>query len=171
MLLAEHPLWRPHVSQLVPALALLAARHRPATTVLALALVLALPYHLVHAWPMLHPTGFTGSAERVVQQLADLPDGALAISDDPGLVWRAGRRTPPDLVDASILRIETGDLTSASVAAVAAEPEVCAVAVRSGVRWGSFDDFPERLAAAGYEIADEDDLGRRLYVKADCTPG
>jgi hypothetical protein len=171
VLLAEHPLWRPHVSQLIPALALLAARHRPATRVLVLALVIALPYHVIHAWPVLHPTGFTGSAERVVQRLDDLPDGALAISDDPGLVWRAGRRTPPDLVDASILRIETGDLTSASVAAVAAEPEVCAVAVRSGVRWGSFEDFPERLAAAGYEITDEDERGRRLYVKTSCNPG
>ena len=124
-------MWRPHVSQLIPALALLAVRHRPATGVLVLALVIALPYHVVHAWPMLRPTGFTGSAERVVQQLADLPEGALAISDDPGLVWRAGRRTPPDLVDASILRIQTGDLTAASIAAAAADPEVCAVVVRS----------------------------------------
>jgi hypothetical protein len=170
VLLTEHPLWRPHVSQLIPALALLAARHRPPTTVLVLALVVVLPYHVVHAWPMLHPAGFTGIDERVVAQLADLPDGALAISDDPGLVWRSGRRTPPDLVDASILRIETGDLTSASVAAAAGEPDVCAVVVSSGARWGSFEDFPERLAAVGYEVADEDDLGRRLYLKTDCDP-
>lgn len=170
VLLTEHPMWRPHVSQLVPALALLAARHRPPARVLVAAAVLVAPYHVVHAWPMLHPSGYSGSAERVVAQLGALPDGALAMSDDPGIVWRAGRRTPPDLVDASILRIETGQLTSASVAAAAAEPDVCAVAVRSGVRWGSFADLPERLAAAGYEVADEDDLGRRLYLKVPCTP-
>ncbi len=170
VLLTEHPMWRPHVSQLIPALALLAVRHRPATGVLVLALVIALPYHVVHAWPMLRPTGFTGSAERVVQQLADLPEDALAISDDPGLVWRAGRRTPPDLVDASILRIQTGDLTAASIAAAAADPEVCAVVVRSRVRWGSFEDLPERLAAGGYEVADEDAQGRRLYLKSECDP-
>ncbi len=170
VLLTEHPMWRPHVSQVIPGLVLLAVRHRPPTRVLVLALVLTLPYQVVHAWPMLHPSGFTGSDARVVEQLAALPEGALAISDDPGLVWRAGRRTPPDLVDASILRIETGDLTSASVAAAAADPDVCAVAVRSHVRWGSFADLPDRLAAAGYEIADEDHLSRRLYLKTDCHP-
>jgi hypothetical protein len=170
VLLTEHPMWRPHVSQLIPALALLAVRHRPPTKVLVLALVLALPYQVVHAWPMLHPTGFTGSGARVVEELAALPEGALALSDDPGLVWRAGRRTTPDLVDASKLRMETGDLTSASVAAVAAQDDVCAVAVRSRARWGSFDDLPERLEAAGYVVADEDDLGRRLFLKPDCDP-
>ena len=54
---------------------------------------------------------------------------------------------------------------SASLAAVAAQADVCAVVVRSAVRWGSFDDLPDRLAAVGYEVADEDDLGRRLYLK------
>ena len=86
-------------------------------------------------------------------------------------MWRAGRLTTPDLVDASILRIQTGDLTSASLAAVAAQDDVCAVVVRSAARWGSFDDLPDRLAAAGYEVADEDDLGRRLYLKPECDPG
>lgn len=170
VLLSEHPMWRPHVSQLVPALALLAARHRPPARALALAAVVVLPYHVVHAWPMLHPDGFTGSAARVVPQLEALPEGALAISDDPGIVWRAGRRTTPDLVDASGLRIQTGDLTSASVAAVAAEPDVCAVVVTARARWGSFEDLPDRLADAGYEVADEDDAGRRLYLKRACAP-
>lgn len=171
VLLTEHPMWRPHVSQLIPALALLAVRHRPPARMLLVALAIALPYHVVHAWPVLHPSGFTGSGARVVAQLRDLPAGALAISDDPGIVWRAGRRTTPDLVDASILRIETDQLTGASVAAVAAQPDVCAVAVRSAVRWGSFDDLPGRLLDAGYEIADEDARGRRLYLKTDCHPG
>ncbi len=170
VLLTEHPMWRPHVSQLVPPLALLAVRHRPPTRVLVAALAVALPYHLVHAWDVLHPSGYRGSAEVAVAELRALPAGALAISDDPGIVWRAGRRTTPDLVDASILRIETGQLTGASVAAVAADPEVCAVVVRSRVRWGSFEDLPERLADAGYGVADEDDLGRRVYVKDDCRP-
>lgn len=170
VLLTEHPMWRPHVSQLIPALALLAVRHRPATKVLLLALVVALPYAVVHAWPMLGPSGFTEDDQRVIDHLAALPEGALAISDDPGLVWRAGRRTTPDLVDASMLRIQTGDLTSASIAAVAAGDDVCAVAVRSDDRWGSFDDLPDRLAAAGYELAESDDDGHRLYLRSPCTP-
>ena len=85
-------------------------------------------------------------------------------------MWRAGRRTPPDLVDASILRIETGDITAASVAEAASQPDVCAVVVRSRVRWGSFEDLPERLAAAGYEIAHGDTRSRRVYVDPDCNP-
>jgi hypothetical protein len=170
VLLAEHPMWRPHVSQLIPALVLLAARHRPPWRALALAAVVVVPYHVVHAWDVLHPSGFTGSSAEVVARLEALPEGALAISDDPGIVWRAGRRTPPDLVDASILRMETGQITSASLEAVATEPDVCAVVVRSRVRWGSFDDLPERLADAGYDIAHEDPQGRRLYLKTACRP-
>lgn len=170
VLLTEHPLWRPHVSQLIPALALLAARHRPPARALAVAAVVLLPYHVVHAWPLLHPSPYSGSSARIIPVLRDLPEGALAISDDPGIVWRAGRRTPPDLVDASILRLASGNLTSASIAAAAADPRVCAVVVRSRARWGSLDDLPARLADAGYVVADEDDLGRRLYLASDCNP-
>jgi hypothetical protein len=171
LLLLEHPLWRPHVSQLVPAVVLLAVRHRPPLRALAALAVLTLPYHLVHAWEILQPSPFASETEQARQLLRDLPAGALAISDDPGLVWRAGRRTPPDLVDASKLRIDSGRTTSASVAEAAAAPDVCGVAVRSEERWGSFDDLPGRLADAGYEVAYEDQRGRTTYIKASCNPG
>jgi hypothetical protein len=169
VLLAEHPMWRPHVSQLVPGLALLAGRHRPSWRVIAVAAVVLLPYHVVHAWDVLWPEPYDGSAAGAVEILRRLPDDALAISDDPGLVWRAGRRTPPDLVDASKLRIETGDITADSLVAAATRPEVCAVVVRSGERWGSFDELPQRLAAAGYEVAAQDGAVRRTYVKPGCA--
>lgn len=171
VLLVEHPLWRPHVSQVVPPLVLLAVRHRPPLRALAVVGALALPYHLVHAWPILQPEPYSAATEAARRVLADLPDDALAISDDPGLVWRAGRRTPPDLVDASKLRIETGHITAATIAAAARDPEVCAVAVRSAERWGSFDDLPDRLVAEGYELVLEDDLGRATYVEPGCDPG
>ena len=134
--------------------------------------MVALPYHVVHAWPMLQPDRLHGERRpRSSTSCAALPDGALAISDDPGLVWRAGRRTTPDLVDASVLRIETGDITSGVASPRSpAEDDVCAVAVRSAARWGSFDDLPDRLAAAGYELAESDDHGNRLYLKPDCAP-
>ena len=81
-------------------------------------------------------------------------------------MWRSGHRTPPDLVDASVLRIQTGDITSESIAAAAADPDVCAVVVRSGERWGSFEDLPDRLADAGYEVAAEDgEVRQRCYLK------
>jgi hypothetical protein len=170
VLLTEHPMWRPHVSQVVPPLALLAARHRPPLPWLALAFALVSPYHLDHAWPVLHPSPYGDRSSAAIEHLRALPAGALAISDDPGIVWRAGRRTPPDLVDASILRIQTDRITAASLAEAAADPVVCAVVVTSRVRWGSFADLPRRLAATGYEIADGDDLASRVYVRSDCTP-
>jgi hypothetical protein len=166
VLLGEHPMWRPHVSQLVPGLALLAARHRPSWRALAVAGVVMLPYYAVHAWPVLHPDPYRGSAAEAVDLLRTLPESALAMSDEPGLVWRSGHRTPPDLVDASVLRIQTGDLTSVSIAEAAADPDVCAVVVRSAERWGSFDDLPDRLAEAGYEVAAEDGEVRRVYLKS-----
>lgn len=170
VLLAEHPMWRPHVSQLVPPLALLAARHRPDWRVLALAAVPVVPYHAVHAWEVLAPRPYPAATAATVAALRDLPPGAKAISDDPGVVWRAGRRTTDDLVDTSILRIETGRITSASVEAEARRDDVCAVAVRSRERWGSFIDLPARLERAGYAVAQRDDRGRALYLKADCRP-
>ncbi len=170
VLVTEHPMWRPHVSQLVPPLALLAARHRPSWRVLAVAAVVVLPYHAVHAWQMLRPDPYEGSDARAVEVLEELPPDALAISDEPGLVWRSGHRTPPNLVDASVLRIETGDLTSARIAAFAAQPDVCAVVVTSGARWGSFEDLPDRLLDAGYEVAHDEGRARRTYLKPDCAP-
>lgn len=168
VLLVEHPLWRPHVSQLIPVLTLLAARHRPPAAALVVAAVLVVPYHLVHAWPILHPSGYRADTQAAIDILRGLPAGALAISDDPGVVWRAGRRTPPDLVDASILRLQSGNLDSAGIAEAAADPAVCAVVVRSTVRWGSLADLPDRLARAGYELVRDEGPGDRVYVDPAC---
>lgn len=170
VLLSVHPMWRPHVSQLLPGLALLAARHRPPWRVLALAGVVVVPYHLVRAWDILAPEPYDQRAASAVEVLRTLPEGALAISDEPGLVWRAGRLTPPDLVDASRLRIEVGDITSARLARVAAADEVCAVVVTSRERWGGFDDLPARLREAGYEVAVADGDVHRTYLKRACAP-
>ncbi|MET0902043.1 MAG: hypothetical protein ABWZ52_02280, partial [Acidimicrobiales bacterium] len=172
VLLTEHPMWRPHVSQLVPGLALLAARHRPSWRVLAVAGVVLLPYHLIHGSEVLWPEPYEGFEAEAVDLMRDLPDGALAISDEPGLVWRAGRRTTPDLVDASVLRVQTRDITGESLAQAADRPDVCAVVVTSGARWGSFDELPLRLAAAGFEVATEAGDVRRVYVKPEpaCDP-
>ena len=166
---AEHPMWRPHVSQLVPGLALLAARHRPSWRVLAVA--------GDRAAPLLRRARLAGPAPgplRGQRRRGRRP----AARRSPTARWRSatslvscgapGRRTPPDLVDASVLRIETGDITSESLAEAAAEPDVCAVVVRSGERWGRFDDLPDRLADAGYEVAAEDGDVRRVYLKPDC---
>jgi hypothetical protein len=170
MLVTEHPMWRPHVAHLVPPLALLLARHRPPARALAAVLVLSLPYHLVHAWEVLHPTPYRGISADTIDTLHVLPDGALAISDDPGIVWRAGRRTTDDLVDTSILRIQTDRMDVESVVAAAVDPQVCAVVVRSAVRWGSFTDLPTRLELAGYVLTRAGAGGRGIYLKPSCRP-
>jgi hypothetical protein len=71
------------------------------------------------------------------------------ISDDPGVVWRAGRRTPDDLVDASILRIESGRLTADSLARAAADRRVCALLIWSD-RFADLASLPDLLRQGGY---------------------
>jgi hypothetical protein len=168
VLALESPMWRNHLVHLVPALALLAGMYRPPWAVLGVAALLLLPYHAVHVHDLWAPPPFRGSEAAVVQQLKALPHGALAISDDPGLVWRSGHATPPDFVDASILRIESTRrglrLTSAIVARGAARREVCAVVIWSS-RFGRFSDLPARLRRAGYREASSFPRGRALWTR------
>jgi hypothetical protein len=165
MLLGEHPMWRPHVSHLIPPIALLVARHRPPTKLLALAALVVVPYHVVHAWEVLDPTPFRGTSAEEVAALRRLPAGTLAIRAAPGRGGGPAGPPPDDLVDASLLRIETGRMTEASVAEAAAQPDVCAVVVRSEVRWGSFEGLPDRLRALGYARTIRDVGPRALWRK------
>jgi hypothetical protein len=68
-----------------------------------------------------------------------------------------------------VLRIDTGRMDVNSVMASARDHRVCAVVVRSVVRWGSFRTLPARLAAAGYHVViPEDSHGRLMYGRAPC---
>jgi hypothetical protein len=118
---------------------------------------------------VLDPTPYRGTAAQVEAALEGMPKGAMAISDDPGLVYRAGRRTTDDLVDTSVLRIQTGRMDVDSVVRSARDQRVCAVVVRSVVRWGSFPTLPARLAAAGNDVVlPRDAHGRVMYGRAPC---
>jgi hypothetical protein len=179
VLLLEHPLWRNHVAHLVPAAALLVAAgaealfprlsDRAQRRLFLLPFVLVLPYHLAHVAPVLAPAppGLASATARA--DLTTLPREAWAISDEPGLVWRAGRRTPADLVDTSILRIRSGRITTASLAEAAGKEEVCAVLVWSSSRFGSLTDLPARLP--GYREARRYGGPKVLYVKERCQVG
>ena len=115
---------------------------------------------------------YEGDEAVVVDALRDLPDGAVAISDEPGQVWRAGLRTPDNLVDGSALLTDSGRVTADTLAEAAAADEVCAVVVWSD-RFGQFDELPALLADEGFEVAEtfgEPDENRALYLKADCAP-
>ena len=58
------------------------------------------------------------------------------ITDEPGLAWRADRLVPGELVDASIKRIEQGQITTDVLGDAAADDDVCAVLVWDGDRYG-----------------------------------
>jgi hypothetical protein len=176
VLAAEHPLWRNHVSHLVPAAALLIAAafdrwphpRRPVAVVAGALAALAVPYHVVHlseiVWPA--PPGKALAAARA--DLEALPAGAQVISDDPGVVWRAGRRTPDDLVDTSILRIESGRLTAPSLARAANLRPVCAVLVWSH-RFGALTSLPGLLEDRGYRAIARYGGPKVLYARDACS--
>lgn len=169
----EPALWRNHLAHLVAPAALLCtgalASRRAMSVALATVAVVA-PFHLVSLGDVLDPGPYPKAASAAVDALRALPPGAQAISDEPGLVWRAGRATPPDLVDTSIKRIQQGRLTGAVVARAAAEPTVCAVLVWSKRHFGSFADLPARLAGEGYELEATYPAQRALYTRAACDP-
>ena len=180
VLAAEHPLWRNHVAHLIPPAALLVAagfdrlragsprRGRAAVAVVAATAALAVPYHVVHLsevlWPA--PPGKALAAARA--DLRALPSGGEVISDDPGVVWRAGRRTPPDLVDTSILRIESGRLTAASLARAAADRRVCAVLVWSH-RFADLTPLPDLLQQVGYSAGPRYGGPKVLWRRPGCA--
>jgi len=174
MLCLEHPMWRPHISELVPPSALLLAWYRPPAKPAAVVIALGTIFMIAtYAGPSLLWAGdYEGDEAVVVETLRGLPDGAVAISDEPGQVWRAGLRTPDNLVDGSALLTDSGRVTADTIAEAAAADEVCAVVVWSD-RFGQFDELPDLLADEGFEVTEtfgDPDENRALYLKADCSP-
>lgn len=178
VLLLEAPMWRSHVSHLVPPAALLvcaAARSPRYVAIAAVAAIAVLPWHLAQLGDLFDPgpySGYTAHAERILRAL---PPGAQAISDEPGLVWRAGRRTPDRFVDVSILRITSPRpglrITEDDVVRGARGPAVCAVLRWSSERFARFEGLGRRLAAAGYRPAlERRHSPRKVWVKRACAP-
>ncbi len=175
LLLYIDPLWRPHVAGLIPpATLLIGLRRPPVRVVVALAMLLA----PLQVWRLadssdpfiLRPGGYPTDTRALVHELRSLPDGAWVLSDDPGQVWHAGRRTTDDLVDTSVLRIDSGRITAQSLTEAAARPEVCAVVVWSPERFGSLSELPGDLEEVGYREDAQFGSGRRLYIKDACEP-
>jgi hypothetical protein len=155
---------------MVPPLVLVVVLWRPPTRVALVAGLACLPLLWLQLDGLLRPGGYTGGEAEVVGALERLPQGAWALSDEPGLVWRAGRRTTDDLVDPSMLRVRQGRYTEDSVVDAAADPRVCAVAIRSSERFGSFPGLPGHLSSEGYELVARDGPDGALYVRTLCTP-
>jgi 4-amino-4-deoxy-L-arabinose transferase-like glycosyltransferase len=166
LLVIEPALWSPHVSQLVAPAALLIALRPPPLAALLVAAVLVAPWYYDHLQPMLRPGGYEGAEATAVDALRELPAGALVISDTPGFVWRAGRRTSPWLADSSIKRIEQGQINAARLAAAARAPDVCAVLVWTD-RYRDLDLGP-RLEQEGYQVSERYGGPRVLYERSRC---
>lgn len=171
-LVIEPAMWRPHVSQVVVPLALLAALRPAPWRVLAVLWILLIPWWVSNTHDILWPSHYTRAETTAVDRLRSLPPGALVISDDPGFAWRADRRVPGNFVDVSMKRFQQGQLTTDVVARAADDPEVCAVLVWSKDRLGSLQSLPERLGREGYEVLQRfpGDEPRVLYARSDCEP-
>lgn len=169
-LVIEPALWRNHVAHLIAPAALLVALHPPPVRIVALAAMIVIPFQASNLGDILSPAPYSGDAATAVAALRSLPEHALAISDDPGFVWRSGRATPFDLVDTSVKRIQQGMITTTSVADAADDPHVCAVLVWSRSQFGSLDGLPEALWNEGYSRALRFGDDRVLYERPSCTP-
>jgi hypothetical protein len=150
LLVWEPALWRAHVAHVVVPLALLAALRPPPWRVLVIVGLLLVPIAVIQQHDLLWPQRYEGQQAAVVTRLESLGDGALVISDDPGLVWRAGHRPPGAFADASFQRIDNGDITVDRLVRAASRPDVCGVLVTSPDHFGRFPTLGERLGAAGY---------------------
>lgn len=164
MLLSESAMWRPHVSQLVVPLCLLAALRLPAWRPLVVAWVVALPVWVLGVGGTVRYGGYRGADARLEARLRALPDRAVVVTDEPGFAWRAGLRVPDRFVDVSVKQFDQGRITRADVLAAARGSRSCAVLVTSDERLGRFPRLPGLLGDAGYELVWRDG-DRRLFVR------
>ena len=168
LLVYEPAFWRPHVAFLIAPLALLVALRPPPLVALLVGAALVMPWYWSNVHSMLWPDPYNKAESAPVDGLRNLPAGSLALSDEPGFLWRAGRLTVPYLDDSSIKRIEQGQITAVKLQNAAAKPDVCGVLVWTS-RYANLDLEP-RLAQVGYEVTARYGGPRVLYEKRDCRP-
>jgi hypothetical protein len=168
LLVYEPAFWRPHVAFLIAPLALLVALRPPPLVALLVGAALVMPWYWSNVHSMLWPDPYNKAESAAVDGLRRLPAGSLALSDEPGFLWRAGRLTVPYFDDSSIKRIEQGQITAVKLQNAAAKPDVCGVLVWTS-RYANLDLGP-RLAQVGYEVTARYGGPRVLYEKRDCRP-
>jgi 4-amino-4-deoxy-L-arabinose transferase-like glycosyltransferase len=161
-LLTESAMWRPHVSELIVPLTLLAALRLPSMRVLMVTWAVTLPIFLVGTWGFAEPGGYHGVDAEVAARLRALPSHAVVVTDEPGFPWRAGLPVPDQLVDVSVKQFDQGRITEPEVLRAARARDACAVLVTSDERLGRFRDLSARLADAGYRTALHDGETRLL---------
>jgi 4-amino-4-deoxy-L-arabinose transferase-like glycosyltransferase len=149
-LLTESAMWRPHVSELIVPITLLAALRLPSTRVLVVTWVIAFPIFLVGIWGVAKPGGYHGVDAQVAARLRALPSHAVVVTDEPGFAWRAGLRVPDQFVDVSVKQFDQGRITEQDLLRAARARDACAVLATSDDRLGRYHGLPNRLADGGY---------------------
>lgn len=165
MLLTESAMWRPHVSELVVPLCLLAALALPSWRVLVITWIVAAPLFLVNVVPFVRPGGYRGDAAVLARELRALPAGSWVVGDEPGFAWRTGHRVPDGFIDTSIKRIDQRRITRRDLVVAARDKRTCAVVVWSDERFGRYRGLRTQLAEFGYKPAARLDEGRVVYTR------
>lgn len=150
----------------VPAALAVAALRPPArlATIVAVAL---LPVVLLQNLEVVDGRRLQREAAEATAVLAELPEGGLVVSDEPGLPWVVERHPPPDLADMSWARLQAGYLTAADVLGGVTDPQVCAVVLASG-RFDWLDPDLEAHLTGFVTRYEWEDGRRRVLVRPDC---
>lgn len=189
-LVTQPALWRNHLAHLVAPIALfvvaasreVVGRHelaghgarsrRGVGAIVVVTLVVGAIVQTSFLASILFPPAYGGANRAAVDALGHLPESARVVSDEVGLVWRADRRTPDDLVDMSIKQFQQGRIDLERLTATAARRDVCAFLVWSDRHLGAVAGLAEALERTGYTATERFDGARgarRLWVKRDCA--
>ncbi|TMC05492.1 MAG: hypothetical protein E6J41_21820 [Chloroflexi bacterium] len=166
LLAVQHPLWPHHAVAVTVPLALLAgglARALPDRVTAAACLVAVVASLVPAALVRARQQAPAVDAPVVAALRARTAPGDLVITDDQFAVALAGRDVPPELVDTSFVRVQSGDLGVDAVEAAADRPDVTAVLLASG----RLALLPGFRAWAGERFPEVIDLGggRTLYLR------
>ncbi|MFM8237770.1 MAG: glycosyltransferase family 39 protein [Actinomycetota bacterium] len=168
ILVLQQALYANHFVNLVVALCCAYAVRPPPARWLAIAVIAAVPWWLVHNHTFLRPPGWTTTEQALLDDLRALPAGSRAIADEPGYLWRAGLSTPPLMNDPARARIDQASLTTESLVAAARTPRACAVVIWTE-RFGELlPNLRPALTRAGYERTADYGRGRELWVRDVC---
>jgi 4-amino-4-deoxy-L-arabinose transferase-like glycosyltransferase len=184
VLAVQQPLFDPHVLILAPPLALLGALGSVAAieelrtrsdvrlrgtllagaTLVALAATLLAGFWLDVRQSRAAETYTGGARAQMVQALRDhaIPAGPV-VSDDQYVAAVAGRDTPPELADTSLVRIASGSLTTAEVERIILRDDVRVILFASG----RFDHLPGLRAwvEANFQPVRSFGTGETLYSR------
>jgi 4-amino-4-deoxy-L-arabinose transferase-like glycosyltransferase len=164
ILALQHPLWPHHTVLLLPPLALLTGAlglvtpTRPRLVVAGAVLAGATLASAFWVGTQARPASDAQAEVSALRAVAG--PGDLVVTDDQFAAVLADRSTPPELVDTSLVRVRSGDLSTAQAEAIAARPSVRAVLLATG----RLDTLPGFEAWVSTAFPHHEALGDRRTV-------